>query len=75
MSARDQRSPMRSSTVVLTVRVNRNEYLPEYQALPYEIEGLSESTPIGTTVGGVRARDRDRQVSYKSLNTPLLFFQ
>ena len=61
MIARDNRSPERTAEATITVNVNRNNYLPEFQGQPY-FNILSENSPPGTSVFMARARDRDIQV-------------
>ena len=46
----------------MTIKVNRNLYLPEFQGQPYFVI-LSENEPVGASVFTAIARDRDIQVS------------
>lgn len=57
----DDRTPPRSADVPVLVRVSRNDFLPEFQGQPYDVQ-LSENAPPGESVFTVIARDRDLQV-------------
>ena len=61
MQAIDKRAPMRIAEAIVIVKVNRNNFLPEFQGQPYKTI-LSENANIGFSVFTVRARDRDIQV-------------
>ena len=61
VQAIDNRAPMRIAEAIVIVKVNRNNYLPEFQGMPYKTI-LSENSNIGFSVFTVRARDRDIQV-------------
>ena len=62
VQAIDNRSPMRMAEAIVIVKVNRNNFLPEFQGQPYRTI-LSENSNIGFSIFTVRARDRDIQVT------------
>ena len=62
VNASDNRNPEKYASATVLIHVNRNNYLPEFQGQPYEID-VTENTPVFTIV----ARDRDIQVKCFSL--------
>ena len=59
--ANDNRNPERDANSSILVRVNRNNFLPEFQGKPYEID-VTENNEVGDSVFTIVARDRDIQV-------------
>lgn len=47
----------RSATIVISVQ-NINEYTPQFEGLPYSLQ-VAENAAQGTSVGVIRASDRD----------------
>ena len=62
MRARDGGTPRLSSTVVLTVSVNRNLFTPVFSQPQYTVD-ISENTAPGTGILFVSASDSDVSVS------------
>ena len=67
MRARDGGTPSLSSTVVLTVSVNRNLFAPLFLQNSYTVE-ISETTAPGTGILFVSASDNDVSGSNNDLS-------
>ena len=61
VQAADGRLPVRYSSATVVVTIIYDLYRPEFQQLPYTFS-VADSTPIGTSLFTVHARDLDLHV-------------
>lgn len=63
VTARDRGTPVKSTTIQVTIDVDRNLFTPEFINLPFKTS-VNEDLQVGLNVFDVKAEDKDTEVCH-----------